>query len=138
MVMQNLALLAQNDDAAAAAAAGIGLVGMLVALVILLVVIAGAWKIFVKAGKPGWASLIPIYNYIVFLDIIGKPVWWIILILIPCITPFILIVMHIELAKVFGKGTGYGLGLAFIPVIFYPLLGFSDAKYQRPAAPVTA
>lgn len=135
MVMQNLTLLAQNDDAAAAAAAGIGLGGMLVALVIALVVIAGTWKIFTKAGKPGWASIIPIYNLIVLLDIIGKPIWWFILLLIPCVNIIMAILMNIELAKVFGKGTGFGLGLAFIPVIFYPLLGFSDAKYQRPASP---
>jgi len=136
MGVLNLTLLAQvNDDAAAnAAAAGVAMVVLVIELVLVVLMLAGLWKIFTKAGKPGWAAIVPIYNAIVMLEIAGRPVWWILLLLIPCVNFVVAIMVAIDLAKNFGKGTGYGLGLAFLPFIFYPLLGFSDAKY-RPVAP---
>ena len=123
-----------TDPAAGAAAAGFGLGFTLVSLAIALLIVASMWKIFVKAGKPGWAALIPIYNFIVLLEIAGKPAWWIILLIVPVVNFVILIVLSIALAKKFGKGVGYGLGLAFLGVIFYPMLGFGDAQYDPNAA----
>src|SRR5215216_2018464 len=105
----------QADDAAAnAAAAGIG-AGILVFYLLLFVFfgIVG-WKLFTKAGKPGWAALIPIYNVIVFLEIVGKPVWWVILMFIPIVSLVISIMLSISLAERFGKGAGYGVGIAFL------------------------
>ena len=96
---------------------------------VMLVVIAGIWKTFVKAGKPGWASLIPIYNVWVMLQIAGKPGWWLILLLIPLVNLVVAVLVSIGIANRFGKGTGFGLGLAFLGLIFYPILGFGDAKY---------
>jgi hypothetical protein len=90
------------------------------------------WKVFEKAGKPGWAAIVPIYNVIVLLEIVGKPLWWIVLFLVPCANIVAFILIGIELAKVFGKGTGFGLGLALLPFLFYPVLGFGDARYQQP------
>jgi hypothetical protein len=107
-----------------------GLVGLALAVV----VIVGVWKVFEKAGKPGWASIIPIYNFIVLLEIVGKPLWWIVLFFVPCVNFVALILIGIEVAKVFGKDTLFGVGLAFLPFIFYPVLGFGDARYQGPAA----
>lgn len=103
----------------------------IVAGVLLLVVlmIVSLWKVYEKAGQAGWKSLIPIYNYVVFLNMIDKPVWWVILLFVPLVSVVILIIMHIELAKRFGKGVLYGLGLCFFPIIFFPLLAFSDATY---------
>ncbi len=110
---------------------GIGaLVFMLIWLAIAVLVIAGFWKTFTKAGKPGWACIIPIYNAIVLLQIAGRPVWWIILLLIPLVNIVILIMVCIDIAAAFGKGTGFGLGLAFLGMIFYPILGFGSAQYQ--------
>ena len=123
-----------TDPAASAAAAGFGLGFTLVSLAIALLIVASMWKIFVKAGKPGWAAIIPIYNFIVLLEIAGKPAWWIILLFVPLVNFVILIVLSIALAKKFGKGVGYGLGLAFLGVIFYPMLGFGDAQYDPNAA----
>jgi len=123
-----------TDPASSAAAAGFGLGFTLVSLAIALLIVASMWKIFVKAGKPGWAALIPIYNFIVLLEIAGKPAWWIILLIVPVVNFVILIVLSIALAKKFGKGVGYGLGLAFLGVIFYPMLGFGDAQYDPNAA----
>ena len=111
-----------------AGAMGLGL--MLVWLAIVVLMIAAMWKVFVKAGKPGWAAIVPIYNIIVLLEIAGKPLWWFILFLIPFVNFVVLIIVSISIARNFGKGTGYGLGLAFLAPVFYPMLGFSDAQYN--------
>ena len=98
-------------------------------LAFLVVLIAAGWKIFTKAGRPGIASIIPIYNIIVTLDIIGKPMWWFVLCIIPGVNFIVGIIIALELAKCFGKDTVYGLGLFFLPFIFGPLLAFGDAQY---------
>ena len=110
-----------------------GVVGTVIYLAIIVLVIAGMWKVFVKAGKPGWACIVPIYNIIVLLEIAGRPLWWIILLFIPIANFIVLILIALDIAKAFGKGTGFGLGLAFLGFIFYPILGFSDATYTKPA-----
>jgi Family of unknown function (DUF5684) len=97
---------------------------------VVILAIAGMWKVFTKAGEPGWASLIPIYNMIVLLRIAGKPAWWILLLLIPVVNFVIAILISIEVANNFGKGAGFGLGLAFLGFIFYPILGFGSAQYM--------
>jgi hypothetical protein len=124
-------LLAQGDDAGGAA---VGIV-LLIELVLIVLMIAGLWATFAKAGKPGWAAIIPIYNIIVLLEIAGRPIWWVLLYLIPCINIVISILVALDVAKNFGKGAGFGIGLALLPFIFFPILGFSDARYQPSAAP---
>lgn len=109
---------------------GIGIFGVIIYLVILVVLIAGYWKVYEKAGEPGWACIVPIYNIYVLLKITGKPGWWLLLMLIPLVNLVISVIVNIELAKRFGKSDGYGIGLAFLPIIFYPMLGFGDAMYQ--------
>ena len=69
------------------------------------------------------------------LKIVGRPGWWFVLCLIPFVNAIILILVSIDLAKSFGKGAGFGLGLAFLGVVFYPMLGFGSAQYQGPSAP---
>lgn len=101
---------------------------------IALLMIAAMWKIFTKAGKPGWASLIPIYNIIVLLDIAGKPAWWIILFFIPIVSLVIAILTYVGLAQRFGKGGGFAMGLVFLGPIFFPILGFGSAQYQGAVA----
>jgi hypothetical protein len=96
--------------------------------------IAACWKIFTKAGQPGWACIIPIYNLYVLCKIVGRPWWWILLMLIPFVNFIILIILYIDLAKSFGKGVGFGIGLLLLSVIFFPILGFGSAQYQGPAA----
>ena len=119
-----------TDDAANAAAVGIGIGLAIVYLILLVLVIAGMWKMFQKAGKPGWAAIVPIYNFIVLLEIVGKPLWWIILLFIPFVNFVIIIILYIELAKSFGKGVGYAFGLLLLPFVFFPMLGFGDARYN--------
>lgn len=97
--------------------------------------LGGWWKIFTKAGKPGWAAIIPIYNLIVLLEVIGRPIWWIVLLLIPCVNIVAAAIINIDLAKSFGQGAGFGIGLWLLPYIFYPILGFGRSAYLGPAAP---
>ena len=102
---------------------------MLIYLAVAILVIVAMWKVFTKAGQPGWASIIPIYNLFVMLQIAGKPGWWILLFLIPGVNLVIAILMYIAFAEKFGKGAGFGIGLTFLSFIFLPILAFSDAKY---------
>ena len=102
----------------------------LVWLAVVIVIVAGMWKMFEKAGKPGWACLVPIYNAFVILQIAGKPAWWFLLFLIPVVNLVVAIIVMIEIARRFGKGPGFGLGLAFLGFIFFPILGFGSAQYS--------
>jgi hypothetical protein len=115
---------------AAAAAAGLGIGFTVVMLLVALVLVVAMWKIFEKAGKPGWASLIPVYNLIVLMEIAGKPAWWVVLFFIPFVNFVVAIMLGIAVAKNFGKSTGFGLGLAFLGVIFAPILAWGDSRYQ--------
>jgi len=112
---------------------GLGMGFWVVWLAIMVVMIAAAWKMFEKAGKPGWAAIVPIYNAIVLLDIVGKPMWWIILMLIPVVNIVVGIIVLVRLARSFGKDVGFAIGMIFLPFIFYPILGFGDAQYSKPA-----
>jgi len=98
-------------------------------LAIIVLMIASMWTIFSKAGKPGWAAIVPIYNLIVLLEIVGKPWWWLFLMLIPIVNIVILIIVIHQLSLSFGKGGGFTAGLILLGFIFYPILAFGDAKY---------
>ena len=120
-----------NDDAAGAAgAAAAGLCNCVMLLIFVVPTIAGMWKVFEKAGKPGWAAIIPIYNTIVLIEIAGKPIWWILLLLIPCVGIVFFVIVLIDLCKNFGQGAGMAIGLLLLPCIFYPILGFGSSRYM--------
>lgn len=111
-------------------------VSLIISMIISIIMIIGFWKIFSKAGKPGWAAIIPIYNLIVLLEVAGRPTWWIIFFLIPGVNVvFYIIVYCFDLAKVFGRGGGFGLGLLFLNFIFILILAFdSSIQYIGPIA----
>ena len=92
------------------------------------------WKVFVKAGQPGWAGLIPFYNWWIMLKIVGRPGWWFILFLIPLVNVAILIIVYNDLSKSFGKGAGFTVGMIFLGFIFFPILAFGGARYLGPTA----
>lgn len=97
-------------------------------LVILLFV--SLWRVFKKAGKPGWGSIIPFYNIILLLEIAGKPAWWIILFFIPLVNIIVGVIVNISIAENFGKSAAFGgFGLTFLGFIFYPLLASSKVTY---------
>ncbi len=99
-------------------------------LIIAVIMIVSLWKVFTKAKQPGWGCIIPIYNIYLMLVIAKRPAWWLILYFIPIVNIVILLLVSLDIAKRFGKGTGFGLGLFFLSIIFYPILAFSDAKYK--------
>ena len=107
---------------------------LIVWLAVVVFVIAGMWKMFVKAGQPGWAAIVPIYNIIVLLQIVGRPLWWFILLLIPCVNIIFLIIVMNDLSKSFGQGVGFTIGLVVLSFIFIPILGFGAARYVGPGA----
>ena len=125
-------LLQQDSGGNGMNGATMGLIVLDVALIVLMV--AAMWTVFKKAGEPGWAALIPIYNIMVLLKIAGKPMWWVILMLIPFVNIIVLIIAIVGLARNFGKGAGFALGLVFLAPIFYPILAWGDAQYQPQAA----
>jgi hypothetical protein len=105
--------------------------GLVVVYLILFVVwVVGLWKTFEKAGEPGWAGIIPIYNFIVLLRIAGRPLWWIVLMLIPCVNIIVYVIVGLDVARNFGRTPGFGVGLGLLPFVFYPILGFGDARYE--------
>jgi Family of unknown function (DUF5684) len=95
-------------------------------------IIAAMWKVFVKAGQPGWAAIIPIYNIYIMTKIAGKPGYWTLLCLIPFLNIVFSIWLHNMISKSFGKDEGFTVGLVILGFIFWPILGFGAAKYLGP------
>ena len=108
---------------------GMGFIPLLFALAIVVLMIVSMWKVFEKAGQPGWAAIIPIYNVIVLCQVAGKPGWWFLLLLIPVVGFVIWILICIGVAERFGQGAGFGIGLLLLGIIFYPILAFGDAEW---------
>lgn len=98
-------------------------------LLVLGLLVVSNWFIYQKANVPGWASLVPVYNLVKLLEIIGKPTWWVLLMFIPFVNLVLYFIINFKLARVFGKGTGFGFGMVFLPFIFYPILAFGSAQY---------
>lgn len=124
--------VATDDGAGAAAAAGVVL--LVVNLIVLLVtatMVASMWKIFSKAGEPGWAALVPIYNLVLLMKIVDRPVWHIVLLFIPFLGVIVSFMIFNDLAKKFGQGTGFAIGMIILPFIFLPMLAFGSAQYKR-------
>jgi len=103
---------------------------MIIQAIIGILVVASCWIIFTKAGEPGWGSIVPIYNIYILLKISGRPGWWLLLFFIPLAGFIASILVYMDIAKNFGKSTGFGIGMAFLPFIFLPMLAFSDAQFQ--------
>lgn len=121
-------VLVRLDTASGAGA----LVGVVAGLAVGIFYLAAMWRIYAKAGRPGWACIIPIYGSIVLLRICGRSAWWFLLYLIPVVGVVIGIIVLFDLAKSFGRGAGFGLGLLFLSFIFIPILAFGGAEYVGP------
>jgi hypothetical protein len=95
--------------------------------------IAALWKVFTKAGRPGWGAIIPIYNIYLLVKVAGRPGWWVILYIIPIVNIVIHLIVSLDLARNFGKGGAFGVfGLWLFQFIGIPILGFGSAQYQGP------
>ena len=134
LFLHNGSLLAQVDYSYTSQGKPPGPLFWIFWLAFTILMIAAFWKIYSKAGQPGWACIIPIYNLYIWCKVVGRPWWWILLLLIPFVNFIILIILLIDLAKSFGKGAGFGIGLILLPIIFFPILGFGSAQYEGPSA----
>jgi hypothetical protein len=120
------------DDAySAESVAGLGIVFWIFYFIIIIFMIVVQWKIYVKAGKPGWGCIVPIYDFILKLQIACRPIWWIFLMLIPVVNIVIAIIILFDIAKAFGKGSGFAIGMLFLPIIFFPILAFDSSEYTE-------
>lgn len=109
---------------------------ILYVLILVFLYIVPLWLVFSKAGKPGVAAIVPIWNIIVMLEVAKKPIWWILLILFVPIANIIMLIITINgISKNFGKSEGFTVGLILLPFIFWPILGYGSAKYNPPAEP---
>lgn len=113
-------------------AAGALTVYYIIILAIAVVSLIGLWKMFTKAGKPGWACIIPFYSQYCQFEMAWGNGWLFLLTLIPCVNVVVMIMMWLKMAKAFGQGTGFGLGLFFLNPIFTMILGFGSAQYIGP------
>ena len=127
-----------GTSSAASVGAGLGIFAGFFLFILVLAVIAwivlvavAQWKIFKKAGKDGWKALIPLYNQYTMLQILNMEPLLFILFLIPGCSFVLKIVMDLKLAKSFGKGVGFAIGLIFLEPIFDMILGFGSAKYSK-------
>lgn len=113
---------------------------MLLGLAACVLMIVAWWKVFQKAGRPGWAAIVPIYNIVVMLQIVGMSPWLVLVMFIPGVGSLalfiVLIFVNIKLAKSFGKEDGFAVGLILLPIVFVPILAFGQARFNGiPPAP---
>ncbi len=106
---------------------------MIVAMAVLFMVVASMWRLFAKAGEAGWKCLVPILGALVYLKITGRPWWWLLLLCIPGVNLIPGVITCFDLARVYGKGAGFGFGLLLLGPIFFMVLAFGDARYVGPA-----
>jgi hypothetical protein len=113
---------------------GGGAVSTLIGLLMAIIFIAAQWVILTKAGRPGWAAIIPIYNTLQMIWLVGRPWWWILLLLVPFLNIVIGIILLNDLSTSFGHGIGFTLGLIFLSPIFILILAFGGSQYRGPSA----
>ncbi len=119
--------------------AGSNPAGLVAGLIIGIIAIVAMWKVFTKAGKPGWASIIPFYNTYTLLKVVGRSGWWLILFFIPIVNIVIAIIVAQDLAKSFGRSGVFGFfGLFLFSIIGYLMLAFGDSQYIGPGGQSTA
>ncbi len=118
----------------AAAYAGFAVVIVLIYLAMISFYIVAGWKVFAKAGEPGWGVFVPIYNLYLVCKIAGRPEWWLILFFVPLVNIVIGLIIAMDIAKAFSKSSGFGIGLWLLSFIFVPILGYGSAQYTQPSA----
>lgn len=119
-------------NAASAAGATIGAAYFIIMLAVAIVALVGLWKMFGKAGKPGWAAIVPFYNMYCLFEMSFGNGWLFLLTFVPCVGAVFQIILCFKLAKAFGQGVGFGFGLLFLAPIFYMILGFGNADFIGP------
>lgn len=115
------------------------MIPLIIGLIVVVFMAVCGWKVFVKAGQPGWAAIIPIYNLYVWLQIAGRPGWWLIVWIVLSFIPILnlatlvlAIIVNIDVCKAFGKSAGFMVLMILLPIIGLPILAFGDARYTKP------
>lgn len=124
--------MSSQDLAYSAAVASFSVGYFVFCLALVVVTLVGMWKVFEKAGKPGWACIVPFYNLYCLCDMAMGKGWLFLLIFVPCANLIIMIMMYFKLVQAFGKGVGFFIGMLFFPYVFMMILGFSNAEYYGP------
>jgi hypothetical protein len=128
-----IASLFLQQDSNPVVAALFGSTMLMIILAIVAVAIIGMWKVFEKAGQPGWAALIPLYNGYILLKIAGRPGWWLVLFFVPLANVIVAVILAIDVAKAFGQSPVFGIVFLFLlSGIGYLILGFGNARYIGP------
>ncbi|MEN8252579.1 MAG: DUF5684 domain-containing protein [Patescibacteria group bacterium] len=127
--MEVTPISSELDGAAVASIAGLFGIWFIFVFGITILMVVAMWKMFNKANQPGWAAIIPFYNFYIMLKIAGRPGWWMLMLFIPIVNIVFMIIVWNDISKAFGKGVGFTLGLIFLGVIFLPILGFGSAEY---------
>lgn len=103
---------------------------LIIVLAIVVFYVAAFWRVFAKAGEPGWGALIPIYNVYLYCRVAGRPEWWVILFFIPLVNVVIALILAQDIARAFGKSAGFGIGLWILSFIFVPILAFGPSEFS--------
>lgn len=124
-----MAILAQYSDSTTSNASAFVLIGLYVLVLVFYTVVL--WRIFTKAGEPGWYSIIPFFNTYTLIKIAGRPGWWLLLFFVPCVSYVVAFIVLFDLAKAFGRSSGFGVGTALLSPIFLPILAFGSSEHYR-------
>ena len=122
----------EEQAQSAAALGGMFMVLGVAFLAIFALMAVSVWKIYEKAGQPGWAALVPFYNVVVWLQLVGKPVWYLALMFVPLANLYVAFGLPFWMSRCFGKSTGFAMGLIFLPFVFYPMLALDESRYLGP------
>jgi hypothetical protein len=106
---------------------------LLVVLVVILFYVVASWKLFSKAGVPGWGAIVPIYNIYLWCKIAGRPGWWVLLFIVPLVNVIVHLIVSLDVAKSFAKSGAFGVGLWLLAAIFVPILGYGPSTYVGPS-----
>lgn len=102
-----------------------------ISLLVTIFYVACLWKVFTKAGQPGWAAIIPIYNLVILFRVAQMNPWWILAFLVPILNLVIYVMNQHRISRAFGHGAGFTCGLIFLGFIFYPILAFNNDTYRK-------
>lgn len=116
-----------------AGVAGIAGLFLLVVIAVILFYLVALWRLFSKAGVPGWGAIIPIYNIYLWCKIAGRPGWWVLLFIVPVVNVIVHLIVSLDVAKSFARSSAFGGGLWLLGFIFVPILGYGSSRYVGPS-----
>ena len=110
----------------------IAIVGVVFIVLPVVLLVIPTWRIYVKAGEPGWSAIVPLFSQYTLCTVVGRPVWWLIWLLIPYVNFVFWLIFAMDLARVFSRSKGFGIGIWLLPFVFLPILGYGSAEYTAP------